>query len=376
MSFKLPRHNLTASLLSLAFVGTMTSCATPIDDAEENAATGESELPLVAGADLGALTGASGKSQAFAINEHGTIVGYSSDSTGAPRAVIWVSRRLTALPVPAGTTISVALDVNVNGVAVGWRKDANGRTRAVRWTGTSSVADLAPGFNGDSTAEAINDRGEIVGWSRPTGGAKSAVRFVNGTVVLVLPPDPMGLSVAADIGNRATGTNSILGQAGSRTPFEQGNTPPGTPGNFMALPVPSGTSYTGVNGASGDGNAAVGWFRISTGPRRAAMWRANVVPPNTFPSSWTVQDLGTLGGPSSAATGINPAGTIVVGTSDRASGASHGFSRRIGSSMVDLGALSSDPGCVSAAYGINSAGTIVGFSCTSGSSGQHAVAWN
>ena len=100
------------------------------------------------------------------------------------------------------------------------------------------------------------------------------------------------------------------------------------------------------------------------------------MPPNTFPSSWNVQDLGTLGGPSSTANGINPAGTVVVGISDRSSGAPHGFSRRIGASMVDLGALTADPGCASAASGMNGAGTIVGYSCTSGSSGRHAVAWN
>jgi probable HAF family extracellular repeat protein len=358
----------------LACICTAASCAAPIDDSD--GATGESELELVAGVDLGSLTGAGGTSQAFAINERGTIVGYSTDATGASRAVTWVSRRLTALPLPSGTSASVALDVNVNDVAVGWRKDANGRTRAVRWTGATSVADLAPSFVGDTTAEAVDDRGEVVGWARPTGGAKSAVRFVNGAVVNVLPADPDGLSVAADIGNRASGTNSILGQAGSRTPFEQGNTPPGTPGNFMELPVPAGTSYTGVNGAAGDGNAAVGWFRISTGPRRAALWTANVVAPNTFPSSWRVQDLGTLGGPSSTANGINPAGTVVVGVSDRSSGAPHAFSRRVGASMVDLGALTSDPGCASAAFGMNGTGTVVGYSCTSGSSGRHAVAWN
>ena len=371
MPFPSPGSAFTGSLLTLAFVCTSLSCAAPIDDSQ-----GVSESDLVAGADLGSLAGASGTSQAFAINATGTIVGFSTDAAGTTRAVTWVNRRLSALPLPAGTTASVALDVNATQVAVGWRRDASGRTRAVRWTGVASVADLAPSFDGDSTAEAINDRGEIVGWARPVAGAKSAVRFVNGDVVGVLPPDPDGLSVAADIGNRATGTNSILGQAGARTPFEQGNTAPGTPGNFMTLPVPPGTSYTGVNGASGDGNAAVGWFRISTGPRRASLWTARVVPPNTFPSSWTVQDLATLGGPSSTANGIDPSGAIVVGTSDRTSGAPHAFSRRVGSSMVDLGALTSDPGCASAAFAINAAGTIVGYSCTSGSSGRHAAVWN
>jgi probable HAF family extracellular repeat protein len=375
MPFSLSRSRLTASLVPLAFVGSTLSCAAPIDDNAASEGTREEESAQVVVTDLGSLTGAAGQSQAFAINEHGTIVGLSFDATGAARAVVWVSRQLRTLPLPAGTVDSVALDINVNEVAVGWRMDTSGHTRAVRWTGTTSAADLAPSFNGDTVAEAVNDRGEIVGWSRPIGGTKTAVRFVNGSVALVLPANPLGTSVAADIGNVATGTNSVFGQAGAKAPFEQGNAPPGSTGNFMILPVPAGTSYTGLNAAAGTGNAAVGWYRISTGPRRATLWTANVVPPNTFPSSWNVQDLGTLGGPSSVSLGINPAGTVVVGVSDRSTGAQHAFSRRAGAGLVDLGAATSSSDCASAAYGINGAGTIVGYSCTSASS-QHAVAWN
>jgi len=87
-------------------------------------------------------------------------------------------------------------------------------------------------------------------------------------------------------------------------------------------------------------------------------------------------DPGTLGGAASFAAGINATGTIVVGTSDRASGAAHGFRWSPGSRMIDLGALSSDSSCFSRAAAINSVGTIVGYSCVSGGSGQHAVAWN
>ncbi len=376
MSFTSHRRTLTGSLLALALVGLVTSCAAPIDDSQEEESVARGESELVAVADLGTLTGANGTSQAYSINAQGTIVGYSLDASGAVRAVTWVNRSIRTLPLPSGTVSSVALDINANNVAVGWRSDANGRTRAIRWTGTSNAADLAPSFDGDTLAESLNDRGEIVGWARPTGGTKIAVRFVNGGVAAVLAQAQLSTSVASDIGNLASGTNSVLGQSGAKGPFEQGNAPPGTPGALMFLPTPAGTSYTGLNAASGDGNAAVGWFRISTGPRHAIVWRANVVAPNTFPSSWSFQDLGTLGGLSSVALGINPAGTTIVGMSEPSSGGQHAFMRRQGAAMVDLGGLSTNPSCMSAAYGINQAGTIVGNSCTSAGNGQHAAAWN
>src|SRR5262245_20041063 len=162
MPFTPYRSNLPLLVSCLAFVCSTVSCAATVGDAEEKEPTQADESAQVVVADLGTLTGAGGVSQAFAINEHGTIAGLSFDSTGASRAVVWVNRRLQALPLPAGTVNSVALDVNVSDVAVGWRSDTNGRNRAVRWTGTTSAADLAPTFNGDTVAEAINDRGEIV----------------------------------------------------------------------------------------------------------------------------------------------------------------------------------------------------------------------
>jgi probable HAF family extracellular repeat protein len=78
-----------------------------------------------------------------------------------------------------------------------------------------------------------------------------------------------------------------------------------------------------------------------------------------------VHDLGTLGGNSSSASGINDRGQI-VGFSTTASGDFHAFLYENGV-MTDLGTL---PGSnFSVANGINNRGDVVG------ASGGHAVLW-
>ena len=74
-------------------------------------------------------------------------------------------------------------------------------------------------------------------------------------------------------------------------------------------------------------------------------------------AGYSVLDLGTLGGNSSEATGINNAGQI-VGSSATATGAVHGFLHQQGS-MTDLGTMIG--GSSSHATGINDAGQVVGY---------------
>jgi len=85
---------------------------------------------------------------------------------------------------------------------------------------------------------------------------------------------------------------------------------------------------------------------LSNGTFRGLIWN----------TSGGVVQLGTLGGSSSQATGVNNSGEV-AGFASLASGYQHAFST-LGGSMIDLGTL----GGSSYAYGINDSGEIVGYS--------------
>jgi len=106
------------------------------------------------------------------------------------------------------------------------------------------------------------------------------------------------------------------------------------------------TSYaTGINGLG----QVVGYSTNAGGVEQAFVY-----------SGGSMSGLGTLGGSSSYATGIDNAGQI-VGYSDTTGGsATRAFLYTPGSGMIDLGTLGGAAN--SAAYGINNAGQIVGFS--------------
>jgi probable HAF family extracellular repeat protein len=81
----------------------------------------------------------------------------------------------------------------------------------------------------------------------------------------------------------------------------------------------------------------------------------------TGPNGTGVRGLGTLGGESAIAYGINNAGQV-VGRSDTAEGVQHGFiTGANGEGMSDLGTLGGD---FSAAFAIDAAGQVAGASTT------------
>lgn len=88
-------------------------------------------------------------------------------------------------------------------------------------------------------------------------------------------------------------------------------------------------------------------------------------------SYYILSDLGTLGGSTSLATGLNDNGQI-VGVSTTASGNEHAFLYNAGT-MQDLGTLG---GTQSLALGINNLGQAVGYSYLNGNQVQHAFLYS
>ena len=92
----------------------------------------------------------------------------------------------------------------------------------------------------------------------------------------------------------------------------------------------------------------------------------------TLWNNGTVTDLGTLGGTSSYANGINDSGQV-VGISNIHSNMETHATLWSNGTVTDLGTLG---GIGSAAFGINASGQIVGYAYTSGNGPPHATLWS
>jgi uncharacterized membrane protein len=122
--------------------------------------------------DLGTIPGGNGYSDAWAVNNSGTIVGIASLPTPPFsglfkfRAFVYENGTMRAVE-PLGGTSSYFYDINNSGTAVGCSDTASGRLVATVYR--NGVLQPLTEIAGNSCARSINERGDVVG-SSDAGG--------------------------------------------------------------------------------------------------------------------------------------------------------------------------------------------------------------
>jgi probable HAF family extracellular repeat protein len=174
---------------------------------------------------------------AFALNDAGTVVGYSKDAAGVNLPAVWTDAPTWSphalAPLP-NTSSGVAYDINTAGQIAGSVElaAAGCATRAVVWASAVGSATQLPVLSGGTCAQAmaINDAGQISGLSSNSRGAFRAVLW---------RPTAGGYSV------------TDLGQ------------PRGTTPNLMGINEPS---------ATGAAVEVAGFARSTSGAEHATLW--------------------------------------------------------------------------------------------------------
>lgn len=322
---------------------TLVGCATEVP-------TGQTSAPKAHSADrqgpatlytVIALPSLGGTSRGNAINESGTIAGYSNLPGGVRHAALWENAAVTDLGTLGGPNSSVTWPGLTNkGSIAGIAETAAIDPNAENWSCAAffpSVThhvcrgfvrvrgvmhELLPLSGTHSFATSVNSRGDVVGWSEtavhdPTCVAPQVLQF------------------------RAT-----LWEARSLKAVE-----------LSPLPGDSTSAATGINergqviGISGDCGTAVGAFSA----RHAVLW-----------DHGTITNLGNFGGSAwNTPMAINESGDV-VGFSDLpgdgdGTSREHAFLWTRKNGMRDLGTLPGD--VTSEALGINARGQVVGSSC-------------
>jgi probable HAF family extracellular repeat protein len=132
-------------------------------------------------------------------------------------------------------------------------------------------------------------------------------------------------------------------------------------------PIPAQTlTWLGAGsyayGVSRDGSVVAGWYRSADNRARAFRWERSV----------GMQDLGTLGGDTSAAYALSRDGSVLVGSSRTARGTAEAFRWTAADGVQSIGALPGDS--TSVAYGVSADGAVV-VGTSGGMGSERAFRW-
>lgn len=241
---------------------------------------------------------------------------------------------------------SAAFGLNASGVAAGVAALPSGTPAAFVSSGPAGVSN--PGWVAgaySSQANGINDAGQAVGTSYLPSGAQATV-WQNGQATAIGSLGG-GESYGSAINNAGVAAGSSTNADGQGHAFLYD-------GGWTDIGADLNMGWSAALDVSGT-NQVAGYGEIAPGVFRGFVW-----------ANGAATQLGTFGGASSYAFGINASGTV-AGHAQTASGASHAF--LFDGTMHDLGTLG---GTSSYAYDVNAAGWVVGYSWLPGNMRTHA----
>jgi probable HAF family extracellular repeat protein len=217
--------------------------------------------------------------------------------------------------------------INSSGAVAGSAQNSSGSQQAFVST-PNGLQLLSPGPS-ESSAYGINDSGTAVGITYDANGqAHGTIWSASGTTDLGEDSYAMAID----------GAGEVVGGNGQAFAVVHGQ--------VHGLASPEDIIWSAAYGIN-DAGTIVGDGQLANGTFRGIVWNPD--------GASTV--LGTFGGSSSQATGVNASGEV-VGFASLADGYQHAFSE-VGGTMSDLGTLG---GGSSYAYGVNDSGEIVGYS--------------
>ncbi|MFZ6769911.1 hypothetical protein ACO0LM_22890 [Undibacterium sp. Di26W] len=296
--------------------------------------------------DLGAFAG--GTSNARGLTPDGRVAGFSTEADGQPYPFLSRGGQI----VKVGSGIGAPLVVNAQGQSAGAILGADGSMHVGLFAGQTST-DLGSIDGGINLVYGINNSGQVVGYTILANYDERAfVATTNGMVNLGTLGGRFGRAVAINASGVITGvSSSASNQNQCFVSYGSGMNSIGSLSTTGGC-VPSAINDAGqIVGSSYNGTATHAFLY----------------------DGYQFHDLGTLGGKTSYANGVNQLGQV-VGQSMTAGGDVRAFLYSAGQ-MTNLGSPVARGGN-SAAYSINASGQIIGYYTVPGNSDRRPVLFN